>query len=88
MKFEASILKYMGTFKKGVVVLFTIKYKSKHYEATFFYNEKDILLTISDEMENDLENNIKLDPDYPALLKSILSQIAPYEEVKTMKPIK
>jgi hypothetical protein len=81
MEFSVSILDYLGKINKGVLVLLSIVYKEKYYEATFFYNNEDMLLTPSDNLEKSLSIKIEQHPDYIELLKEILKKIAPYNEV-------
>lgn len=81
MEFSVSILDYLGKINKGVLVLLSIVYKEKYYEATFFYNNEDMLLTPSDNLEKSLSIKIEQHPDYIELLKEILKKIAPYGEV-------
>lgn len=87
MSFEVSILQYLGLVGDGVLVLLAIMWKEKYYEATFFYNAEDIVLTAADDLEKDLNHPIKEDKEYVDILKSILKQIEPYNQVKTkLKP--
>ena len=80
MDFSVSILDYLGKINKGVLVLLSIVYKNKYYEATFFYTDKDILLTPADNLEKEI-GNIEDHADYTELLKEILKKIAPYNQV-------
>ena len=87
MRFQVSILQYLGLFNNGVLVLISIIYNDKYYEGTFFYNEEDIVLTVSNELETVLGNKIIDDVEYVDILKNILKLIAPYNEViKQLKP--
>lgn len=87
-KFEPSILEYLGQVEGGILVLISITYKNKYYEATFFYNDKDIVLTVNDELEKDIEQSIKQHLYYPELLKDILKKIVPYPEmIKRIDPV-
>ena len=79
--FEAFIIKYLGKVEKGVLVLLNIKFNNENYDATFYYTDIDILLTVSDELENKLNHNIKEDENYIFLLKDILSKLKPYNEI-------
>ena len=81
MEFSVSVLDYLGKINKGVLCLLSIVYKKKYYEATFFYTQEDILLTISEQLENELGHKIEEDENYILLLKEILKKISPYDEV-------
>jgi hypothetical protein len=79
--FNVSINEYLGKVENGILVLLSIVYDGSYYESTFFYNEKDIILTISDEMEGILGCDIKKHPGYTKLLKDVLGKIVPYNEI-------
>ena len=81
MKFDISILKYLGKLKDGILVLLSVVYNNKYYEATFYYNATDILLTISNDLEKELGHKITNDPEYVSILRDILKKITPYSEV-------
>ena len=55
-------------------------YQKQYYEATFFYNEQDILLTISEDLEQ-ITGNITEHPQYTDILKIILKQIVPFSDM-------
>lgn len=80
MNFDISILEYLGTVKNGVLVLVGIMFQGEYYEGTFFYNEKDIILTISDELESKI-GDIKKLKQYPDVLRSILRKVVPFNEI-------
>lgn len=83
MKFAISILKYLGKLDKGILVLLSVVYKEKYYEATFYYTDADIFLTISEELTEELGHEINQDPEYIDILKDILHKITPYKEIIT-----
>ena len=76
--FEVSVIDYLGKVENGILVLLYILYNNIHYEATFYYTDKDILLTVSDELEIILGHKITENSNYINLLKDILSKIEPY----------
>ena len=85
---KPSILEYIGTVNNGVLVLISITYNDKYYEGTFYYTDKDMLLTASEELEKDLGHKIIEDKEYVTILKNILKRIVPYNEiVNTLDPI-
>jgi hypothetical protein len=81
MKFSVSILEYLGKVDNAILVLLSIIYNEKYYEATFLYNKEDILLTASEELEQDLGYKITEDSDYIELLRNIIRKIEPYNEL-------
>jgi hypothetical protein len=78
--FELSIIDYLGKVDGGLLILIGITYEKKYYEATFFYNETEILFTISDELEKEI-GDIKKHPAYADILKDILRKIVPFNEM-------
>jgi hypothetical protein len=79
-KFEVSIIEYLGKVDSGILVLLGITYQSKYYEATFYYNDKDILLTISQELE-EITGDIKEHSEYANILMDILKKVIPFNEM-------
>ena len=79
-KFDVSIIEYLGKVEGGILVLMGIVYENEYYESTFFYNETDILLTVSEELEQ-IVGDIKKHPAYATILKDILSRVVPFAEM-------
>lgn len=77
---EVSVIEYLGKVEDGILVLLSIIYENKYYEATFFYNEKDILLTINAELEDSV-GDIKNHPQYQDLLRDIMKKVVPFSEM-------
>ena len=67
--FEVSVIDYLGKVENGILVLLYILYNNIHYEATFYYTDKDILLTVSDDLEIILGHKITENSNYINLLK-------------------
>lgn len=80
-KFNPSIIDYLGKLDFGVLVLISIVYNQEYFEATFFYTEEQMVLTISEELEEKIGGDIKQDPEYPELLKEILKRLIPFNEI-------
>lgn len=80
-KFNPSVLDYLGKLGNGVLVLISIVYQEKYYEATFFYTADQMLLTISEELESDLGYDIKQDPEYMKLIEDIIKRVTPFNEM-------
>lgn len=80
MKFDISVLEYLGKVRGGILVLLGIVYQGEFYEATFFYNSQNILLTLSEELESQVGDVKKL-KEYPEILKTILRKIVPFNEM-------
>ena len=79
-KFDISIIEYLGKVDGGILVLIGILHNEVYYEATFFYNESDILLTISEEMEL-VTGPINQHINYKDILSDILKRIVPYSDM-------
>lgn len=80
MELDVSILEYLGKIEGGIIVLLSISYNNEFFEGTFFYNKEDIILTISEELE-ELIGDIKKHSEYLVLVKKILKSIVPYNEI-------
>jgi hypothetical protein len=81
IKFNASILDYLGKLDIGVLVLVSIIYESQYYEATFFYTQDQMVLTISEDLEEVIGHPIDKDPEYADLLSDILKRLIPFNEM-------
>jgi len=79
---DVDIIDYMGLIEGGVLVLISLCHNGRFYEATIFYSEKEIVLTVDSELEQEL-GPIEEWHGYEILLKRILSKLIPYEEVKS-----
>lgn len=78
--FKPSVLEYLGKVENGILVLLAITYSGNYYESTFFYNEKDLILTISTDLE-EIIGDITKHPQYPKLIQDILKLVVPYSEM-------
>jgi hypothetical protein len=81
MKFNLSILEYLGKIEEGILVLISIVYNDKYYESTYFYTTDQIVLTVSEELEADLGHKIQDDPEYTEVIKFLLRKVVPYNEM-------
>ena len=80
-KFQFSILEYLGKLDLGVLVLLSIVYNEKYYEATYFYTSEQLVLTVQEELEQDLEHKISEDIEYKELVKELIGKVVPYSEI-------
>jgi hypothetical protein len=79
-KIEPSILEYLGKFEQGILVLISLTVGKEYYEGTFYYDQENIVLTISEDMEAKY-GDIKKNPQYRAILGTILKKIVPFSEM-------
>lgn len=80
-RFNISILEYLGKYESGIMVLISIVYDNIYYEGTYFYTNTDLVLTVPEELENILGHVITEDSDYPSLIKYMIKNIVPYNEM-------
>jgi hypothetical protein len=80
-KFQVSVLEYLGRLDNGILVLLSIVYNQNYYEATYFYTEEQLILTVQEDLENDLGHKISKDEEYPNLIKDIIKKLVPYNEI-------
>jgi hypothetical protein len=78
--FEFSVLEYLGKLENGVLAIISIKYKKSFYEGTFFYTDKDVVFTISEELQS-IVGNIKDHPNYYEYIKKLLRIVVPFNEI-------
>jgi hypothetical protein len=77
---EVSILEYLGKFELGILVLVSLSIEKEYYEATFYYDQENMVLTISEEMEEKY-GDIKKYQEYPLILKSLLKKVVPHKDM-------
>lgn len=80
-KFKVSILDYLGKIDPGVLALISIVYREEYHEATFFYTQEQMVLTISEDLESKLGYPITEDPEYSKLISEIIKRVIPYTEI-------
>jgi len=81
MVIKADIVDYMGKLEDGVLVLLSINCDGSFSEGTIFYSNENILLTIDQEIEDEIGSPIELWVGYKDLLISILDKLIPYDEI-------
>lgn len=79
-KIDVDILEYLGRLEKGILVLVGLLYNKKYYESTFYYTESEMVLTISEDLE-ELIGDIKKHPQYAHILTRILKKVVPYKQM-------
>jgi hypothetical protein len=79
---NVSIIKYLGKVEDGIIVLVNISAPSDDisFDATFYYTDTKMILTISEELEEIL-GDIKILPEYPQILRLCLRKVVPYNEL-------
>jgi choline kinase len=75
-----SILEYLGKVENGILVLIGVVHDKVYYEATFFYTEKDMILTISDDLE-EVIGDIKFHPEYSQILSELMKKVVPFDQL-------
>ena len=78
---NADVLDYLGKYENGVLVLLNMTYLDHSSEATIFYTDQMITLTVSPKLEKKLGTTLELWPGYRDLVISILKKVVPYDEI-------
>lgn len=76
------IIEYLGKFEDGVLALISLNYENEYYDATFFYKEDFVTLTIDEKLE-EIIGEIEEWPGYNNLVLNIMKKVVPYEEIIT-----
>lgn len=79
-KISISVLEYLGKVENGVLVLLSIVYDKIYYEATFYYNDIDLILTIDQNLESEI-GEITNHANYPEILNEIIKKVVPYNDI-------
>jgi hypothetical protein len=79
---DVSVIKYLGKVDNGIIVLIAITIPSEDisFDATFFYTDTKMILTVSEEVE-EIIGDIKETPEYPQILKLCLRKVIPHNEL-------
>ena len=76
------IIEYLGKFEDGALALISLNYENEYYDATFFYKEDFVTLTIDEKLE-EIIGEIEEWPGYNNLVLDIMKKVVPYEEIIT-----
>lgn len=74
------IIDYLGKFEEGVVVLLSLNYNDEYYDATFYYVDDYVAITIDEDLEEHI-GLIEQWDGYNDLILSIMSKVVPYDEI-------
>lgn len=81
MEITASILDYIGKYEGGILVSVGLMYKDKYYNSIFYYTSDEMIINVEESMTKDMGCEIEMHNDYLELLKSILGQCEPFNEI-------
>ena len=81
MEVSVDVIDYMGTYGDGVLVLLAIGIDGQYSEATFFYTETSLLLTVDESVEQAIGGPVEEWEGYRPILEEILSRLAPAPQV-------
>jgi hypothetical protein len=76
------VIEYLGKFEGGVLTLLSLNYEEEYYDATFFYTDDFVTLTIDETLE-ELIGEIEEWPGYNNLVLDIVKKVIPYDEIIT-----
>jgi hypothetical protein len=76
------IIEYLGKFEDGVLALISLNYENEYYDATFFYKEDFVTLTIDEKLE-EIIGEIEEWPGYDNIVLELMKRVVPYEEIIT-----
>jgi len=76
------IIEYLGKFEDGVLVLISLNYEDEYYDATFFYKENFVTLTIDEKLE-EIIGEIEEWFGYNNLVLELMNKVVPYDEMIT-----
>ena len=74
------IVEYLGKIDNGVLVIITLNYNEDYYDATFYYKENFITLTIDEKLEEEI-GIIEDWEGYNQLVLDLMKKVVPYEEI-------
>ncbi len=74
------IIEYLGKFEDGVLALISLNYEDEYYDATFFYKENFVTLTIDEKLE-EIIGEIEEWSGYNNLILDLMKKVVPYDEI-------
>jgi hypothetical protein len=74
------IIEYLGKFEDGVLALISLNYENEYYDATFFYKENFVTLTIDEKLE-EIIGEVEEWPGYNNLVLELMKKVVPYDEI-------
>lgn len=74
------IIEYLGKFEDGVLALISLNYEDEYYDATFFYKENFVTLTIDEKLE-EIIGEIEEWSGYNNLILELMKKVVPYDEI-------
>ncbi len=75
------VLDYIGKHEDGIFVLLSLGYEEEFYEATFYYRDTFVVLTVEERLEEKLGCEIEDWDEYGKVMYTILDKVVPYEEM-------
>lgn len=75
------VLDYIGKHEDGIFVLLSLGYEEEFYEATFFYRDTFVVLTVEEGLEEKLGCEIEDWDGYGEVMYNIINKLVPYEEM-------
>jgi hypothetical protein len=76
------IIEYLGKFEDGVLALISLNYENEYYDATFFYKENFVTLTIDEKLE-EIIGEVEEWSGYNNLVLELMKKVVPYDEIIT-----
>jgi hypothetical protein len=76
------IIEYLGKFEDGVLALISLNYENEYYDATFFYKEDFVTLTIDEKLE-EIIGEIEEWSGYDNIVLELMKRVVPYDEIIT-----
>jgi hypothetical protein len=74
------IIEYLGKFEDGVLALISLNYEDEYYDATFFYKENFVTLTIDEKLE-EIIGEVEDWSGYNNLVLELMKKVVPYDEI-------
>ena len=74
------IIEYLGKFEDGVLALISLNYEDEYYDATFFYKENFVTLTIDEKLE-EIIGEVEEWSGYNNLVLELMKKVVPYDEI-------
>lgn len=76
-----SLSDYIGRFNGGVMAAVGIMYKGIYYDSVLFYTDKEVIITVDDDLLNVLGCHVEELPYFNEFMEYVMGTVDPYESV-------
>lgn len=81
MKYDVSIVEYLGCVNYMIFSIISIIHNNKYYECIMCYDKQNYILTIDEELDEDLGYRFVDDVEYETVFNYIKDKLENYDSI-------